>query len=126
MNTLSAGFLGGKIKEKLSHTYHTGCLIHNNHSARAHNCARSTERLIVDYCVKKLCGNTAAGRTAHLNSFEFLAVLYSAADVKYNVSERFAHRYFNKTALFNLTRESKNLCTLAALRAHSGKGLAAV
>ena len=70
--------------------------------------------------------NTSAGRSAHLYGFELSVVLDAAADVVKNLSEDHTHRYFHKSAFFDLAGQSKYFGALALLGSHGAESSAAV
>ena len=111
-STLTAGLVNGELKVELGDIHHTGILVHNDKSARAHHRAKSYEVIIVDRSVDILSRDTSAGRTACLCSLELLAVWYAAADLLDNFTQGSTHRYLNKTYVCDLTAQSEYLCTL--------------
>ena len=125
-DALPARLVCCEIKKEFCHAHHAGALVHNDHSARAHYRARCRKSLVVYNRVGKLRGDASAGRAAELNALELFAAAYSAADIKNNISERLAHRYFNKSAALYLACQRKNFCAFAGLGAYSGKRLSAV
>mgnify|MGYP007012703705 CR=1 FL=1 len=73
--TFTTGFFLGKVKEETCHIYHTGILVHYDHTAGTNDSACLIDIFISNRSINKICRNTSAGRTAHLNSLNSLSFL---------------------------------------------------
>ena len=84
VDTLTAGLVLGEVQEELGHTHHAGGLVHNDHTAGAHDGAGSAQSLVVDDGVQQVSGDTAAGGAAQLHSLELMTVADAAGDTEDN------------------------------------------
>ena len=124
--TFTAGFFLCKVKEETSHIYHTGVLIHNDHTAGTNDSTCFIDIFICNRSIDQLCRDTSAGWSAHLNSFEFLVVFDSSANVVNNLFQSHSHRNFYKAALFDLTCKGKYFGSFGLLGTSVSKCLTAV
>ncbi|EJW99720.1 hypothetical protein EVA_12173 [gut metagenome] len=102
----------GKVQEEFSHVNHTGIFVHNNKSAAAHHCTCCDKRIIIYRQVKHGFRQTAAGGAADLNSFEFLAIGNTAANIINNFTHGNTHRHLCQTSIVNFACQSENLGAL--------------
>ena len=115
--TFPAGFLPCEIEEELGHIDHAGGFIHDDHTAGTHDGAGGIDRIIIDDGIGKKFGDTSAGRSSHLDGFEFLVVFDPAAKLEDHVADGHAHGHFNQPGVLDLSGKGKNLGSLALLRA---------
>src|SRR5699024_10613604 len=92
----------------------------------AHDSAWLIDILICNRGIDKICRDTSAGGTAHLNSLELLVVLDAAADIVDNFAESHSHGNLDQTALLDLAGKSEYLGTVGLLRALGREGFSAV
>ena len=124
--TLTAGFIADEFHIELGNVNHAVVFVHNDCAAGAHHGALSNESIKIDGGVEVFCCETAAGRTACLDSLELLTAWDAAADVINELSEGGTHGDFNKTYVVYLAAESEHFCTLGLLSAVLSKILSAV
>jgi len=125
-NAFTAGFVNGKFKEEFRNVDHTVVFVHDDQTAGTHHGADLGQVIIVDGGIDEGSGDTTAGRTAGLSSFEFLAVRNAAADFFNDFSERGTHGDFNETCVGDLTAESEYFCTLGGFGTHGSKPFGSV
>ena len=123
---LTAGFVNGEFKEELRNVNHAVVFVHNDQTAGAHHGADCGEVIVVDGSVDEGSGDTAAGRTAGLSSFELLAAGNAAADFFNDFSEGGTHGDFNETGVGDLTAECEYLGTLGGCGTHGGEPFGSV
>ena len=123
---LTAGFVNGEFKEEFRDINHTVVFVHDDETAGAHHGADRGEVIVVDRSIDKRCGDTAAGRTAGLSSFEFLAVRNAAADFFNDFAEGGTHRNFYKTCVGDFAAESEYLSALGFFSTHRSEPFGSV
>jgi hypothetical protein len=79
---LAARFVLRKVQEVTRDLNSAIAVVEYNQSARAHDGASRSQRIIVNREVKRTSGQATAGRSAGLHGLEFLAAEYSAADTR--------------------------------------------
>ena len=123
---LTAGFVNGEFKEEFRNVNHAVVFVHNNQTAGAHHGADCGEVIVVDGSVDERSGDTTAGRTAGLSSFELLAAGNAAADFFNDFSEGGTHGDFNETGVGDLTAEREYLGTLGGCGTHGSEPFGSV
>src|SRR6056297_75751 len=98
-SAFSAGLVNYKAEVKLGDIHHTVILIHNNHTAGAHNRAKFFQMLIVDGSVQMVLCNHSAGGSAGLHSLKLFPICNSPSDIVHNLSEGRSHRHFHQTGV---------------------------
>ena len=132
-----AGFLHDELQVEFGDRHHAVVLVHDNHAAGTHHGAGCQQVVKVNGGVEVLFGQAAAGRSAGLHGFEFLAVLDAAADFVDDLAEGGAHGHFNQADVVDFAGKGEHFRALGLLRAdgsepirpfdedgrHVGKGL---
>ena len=119
--TFAAGLVHGEFEEEFGNVHHTGVLVHDDQSAGAHHGADGDQVVVVDGHVHMLSGNAAAGGTAGLSRFEFLAVGDAAADLFDDLPEGGAHGDFHQAGVLDLAAQSEDLGAFGLLGSHGGE-----
>ncbi len=118
----SAGFCLSEVEEVARYVDHAVVLVHDDHAAGAHDSAGRGERVIVDYGINVVSGDTAARWAAHLHGLKGLARGGATADSEYDVLYRCAYRDFDKAAVLDFSCEGENLSALALFGADCREG----
>ena len=124
--TFSAGFVTDEFHIEFCNVNHAVIFIHNDCAAGTHHGTESNKVIEVDGNIKLISSDTAAGRAAGLDSFEFFAVRDAAADVINKLAKGCTHGNFNKTDVIYFTAKCKYLGTFGTGGTVFGKFLNAV
>ena len=95
--------------------------VHDDRAARTHHRATGHEGVVVDRGIEVFLGQAAAGRTAGLNGFEFLAARDAAADIEDQFAEGGSHRDFDEADVVDLAAEGEDLGALGAFGSDGGE-----
>ena len=125
-DTLATRLCCGKSQEELGQLYHTGILVHDDHTTGAHHGACLTERVKIDLEVQARGGQTTTQRTTRLHGLEMLVIENAATDVKDDLAHGDAHGDLDQTGVGDLARQSKDGRSGASRRANVGKPLGAI
>ena len=88
-------------------------LVHNHHSAGAHDSARGIYGFIVYRGVEQRFRDAASRGASELDCLELLVLRDAPGDVKDDLAKRHPHRNLREAALFNFAGERENLCSSA-------------
>ena len=92
-----AGFVFGEFQIELRHGGHAVLVGQHDHTAGTHHGTDLAEVGVVDGGIEVFFGDTAAGGTAGLHSFDFITAGDTAADFVDDFTEGCAHGDFNQT-----------------------------
>ena len=124
--TFSAGFVADEFHIEFCNVYHAVVFVHNDCAAGTHHGTESNKVIKVDGNVEFVSSDTAAGRTAGLDCFEFFVIGNTAADIVNKFAEGCTHRNFNKADVVYFTAKSKNFGSFGTGGAIFGEFLYAV
>ena len=118
--TFTAGLFTAEVHEETSNLYHAGILTHNNKSAGTDDGSNFLDGIEVKRKIQMIFRQTAAGRTADLDGFEFSAILQAAADIINDLSQRGSEWNLDQTGTVDGAGKRECLGAGAALGADTG------
>ncbi len=124
--TFPARLLLHELQEESGDVHHTGGIIHDDKTARAHNGAELLEGGVVEGNVEVLPGHAPSGGTTDLGRLEGFVVFDAAAYVVYEFPEGGADGHLHEAGITNGPGKGKHLGALAVLGTDTRVGLGAL
>ena len=118
--TLAAGFVTDEFHIEPGNVDHTVVFIQNDHAAGTHHGAGRDQVLIRNGCIQFILCQTAAGRSAGLDSLELLAFGAAAADIVNDLTQSSAHGDLDQTRVVDLAAQREDLGALGLVGTDGG------